>query len=69
MASRPHTTYKKRQKELQRLEKQRDKVARRLLRKAGKDPSQEAPESTEEPLDGPVVPQDGPALPPDPVAR
>ena len=35
MASRPHTTYKKRQKELQRLEKQRDKVVRRQQRKAG----------------------------------
>ena len=51
MASRPHTTYKKRQKELQRLEKQRDKVARRQQRKAGLLPSDsDEPSSTAEPL-------------------
>jgi hypothetical protein len=33
MASRSHTTFKKRQKELARVEKQRDKVAKRLQRK------------------------------------
>ena len=36
MASRPHTTYKKRQKELARMEKQRDKAAKRLQRKLEK---------------------------------
>jgi hypothetical protein len=35
MASRSHTTFKKRQKELARVEKQRDKVAQRLQRKEG----------------------------------
>jgi hypothetical protein len=38
MASRPHTTYKKRQKELARMEKQRDKVAKRQQRKLEKNP-------------------------------
>jgi hypothetical protein len=33
MASRSHTTFKKRQKEQARLEKQRDKVAKRVQRK------------------------------------
>jgi len=36
MASRPHTTYKKRQKELARMEKQRDKAAKRAQRKLDK---------------------------------
>ena len=35
MASRSHTTFKKRQKELARVEKQRDKAAKRLQRKEG----------------------------------
>jgi hypothetical protein len=49
MASRPHTTYKKRQKELQRLEKQRDKVVRRQQRKAGLLPADtDEPSSTAE---------------------
>ena len=33
MASRPSTTFKKRQKEIERAEKQRDKAAQRLERK------------------------------------
>ena len=33
MASRSHTTFKKRQKELARVEKQRDKAAKRLQRR------------------------------------
>jgi hypothetical protein len=37
MASRSHTSYKKRQKELARMEKQRDKAERRLQRKADPD--------------------------------
>jgi hypothetical protein len=36
MGMRSGTTFKKRQKELARMEKQRDKVARRLQRKADK---------------------------------
>jgi hypothetical protein len=35
MASRSHTTFKKRQKELARVEKQRDKAAKRAQRKEG----------------------------------
>ena len=38
MASGSHTTYKKRQKELARLEKRRDKAAKRLQRRLGKRP-------------------------------
>lgn len=46
MASRSRTTFKKRQKEIARMEKQRDKAAKRLQRKADKaagivDPSDE----------------------------
>lgn len=33
--ARPHTTHKKRQKELARMEKQREKAAKRLERKLG----------------------------------
>jgi hypothetical protein len=36
MASRSRTTFKKRQKELARMEKQRDKAAKRMQRKAEK---------------------------------
>lgn len=36
MATRSHTTFKKRQKELARVEKQRDKVAKREQRKIEK---------------------------------
>jgi hypothetical protein len=39
MASGSHTTYKKRQKELARLEKRRDKAAKRLQRKLEKRPA------------------------------
>lgn len=35
MAARSHTTFKKRQKEMARAEKQREKVAKRLERKEG----------------------------------
>jgi len=42
MASRSHTTFKKRQKELARVEKQRDKTAKRMQRKDGeRDPEAE----------------------------
>jgi hypothetical protein len=36
MASRSRTTFKKRQKEIARMEKQRDKAAKRMQRKAEK---------------------------------
>lgn len=36
MASRSHTTFAKRQKELARVQKQRDKIAKRVQRKAEK---------------------------------
>lgn len=39
MASRSHTTFKKRQKEQARLEKRRDKAAKMLQRKLEKRPS------------------------------
>jgi hypothetical protein len=39
MASRSHTTFKKRQKEQARLEKRRDKAAKRVQRKLEKRPS------------------------------
>jgi hypothetical protein len=39
--ARPHTTYKKRQKELARMEKQREKAAKRIDRKTGVKPETE----------------------------
>jgi hypothetical protein len=42
MATRSHTTFKKRQKELARLDRQRDKVAKRAERKLEKQPLSEA---------------------------
>lgn len=39
MPARSRTSFQKRQKEIQRAEKQRDKAARRLARKASKDPN------------------------------
>ncbi len=38
--ARPHTTYKKRQKELARMEKQRQKAAKRMERKTGPKPAE-----------------------------
>jgi len=35
MATRSHTTFKKRQKEMARLEKQKDKAAKRVQRREG----------------------------------
>jgi hypothetical protein len=48
MASRSRTTFKKRQKEIARMEKQRDKAAKRMQRKADKlaghvEPDMDAP--------------------------
>jgi hypothetical protein len=65
MASRPHTTYKKRQKELARMEKQRDKAAKRAQRKLDKNNPQspDADGAIEgldgEPLDGAIEGADG----------
>jgi hypothetical protein len=44
MAGRSSTSFQKRQKELARQEKQRDKAAKRLQRKEGKGNSGEGPE-------------------------
>lgn len=44
MASRSRTTFKKRQKEIARMEKQRDKAARRMQRKAEKQAGHHEPE-------------------------
>ena len=56
MASRPHTTYKKRQKELARMEKQRDKAAKRLQRKLDKNnPQSPDSDGAIEGLDGEPV--------------
>jgi hypothetical protein len=49
MASRPHTTQKKRQRELARLEKQRDKAAKRLQRKLERRPLGDGTELEAEP--------------------
>lgn len=60
MGMRSGTTFKKRQKELARMEKQRDKAARRIQRKAEK-LSGESPSALSndlgEPLDGPAPPE------------
>lgn len=65
MASRSHTTYKKRQKELARLEKQRDKIARRMQRKLEKNnpagPEVEADDAAAEDSVAPDVPTAAPA--------
>ena len=50
--AKPHTTYKKRQKELARMEKQREKAARRMERKTGVKPAE-----SEEAVEG-AAPQD-----------
>lgn len=56
MATRSRTSFQKRQKELLRMEKQKDKVSKRLERKS----SGESPlaEDLGEPLDGPRLPED-----------
>ncbi len=61
--ARPHTTYKKRQKELARMEKQRQKAAKRMERKTGPKPA----ESEDAPLDG-VAPADE-TTPAEPVSE
>jgi len=47
MATRSRTTFKKRQKEIARMEWQRDKAAKRMQRKL----TEKQPESTDEPSD------------------
>ena len=57
MGMRSGTTFKKRQKELARMEKQRDKAARRIQRKAEKlsgDSPNSLSDDLGEPLDGPA---------------
>ncbi len=54
MATRARTTFKKRQKELARQEKQRDKAARRVQRKLEKQMGGGEPEEELQPLTGPV---------------
>ncbi len=51
MASRSRTTFKKRQKEIARMEKQRDKAAKRLERKAAKAAGIHEPEIQEADLE------------------
>jgi len=53
MAGRSRATFKKRQKELARVEKQRDKAARRLERKAGKRRPEDDPGIPQESTDAP----------------
>jgi hypothetical protein len=47
MASRSHTTFKKRQKEAARLEKRQEKIAKRLQRKLGKGTSDQPEDEIE----------------------
>ena len=61
MGMRSGTTFKKRQKELARMEKQRDKAARRIQRKAEKlsgDSPNSLLDDLGEPLDGPAPLED-----------
>jgi hypothetical protein len=69
MGMRSGTTFKKRQKELARMEKQRDKAARRVQRKAEKlsgDSPNGLSDDLGEPLDGPAPLED--LAPPDAVS-
>lgn len=66
MATRSRTTFQKRQKELARAEKQRDKAARRLQRKLEKhsgldaidEPANPSGDETERPPDASAMPGD-----------
>ncbi len=64
MATRSRTTFKKRQKELARLEKQRDKAARRMQRKLEKSMGITTGDSGDEdlasPAEGPGVQDENP---------
>jgi hypothetical protein len=57
-------TFKKRQKEMKRLERQRDKAARRVQRKQDR-LNGGGVESPDAPLDGELLPLDGAPLPSD----
>jgi hypothetical protein len=60
MATKSHTTFQKRQKEMARAEKQREKAAKRLQRKD----AEHVPEPELTPLDGPLpIDFEEPALP------
>jgi hypothetical protein len=64
MGMRSGTTFKKRQKELARMEKQRDKAARRVQRKAEKlDSPNGLSDDLGEPLDGPAPLEDAVPMP------
>ena len=64
MGMRSGTTFKKRQKELARMEKQRDKAARRVQRKAEKLSGDYSPiDDLGEPLDGPAPLEDAIPMP------
>ena len=67
MASRSHTTFKKRQKEAARLEKRQEKIARRQQRKLGK-PTEPTPDEETGTLDlgQPAASDDLPDLLPPP---
>jgi hypothetical protein len=58
MATRSHTTFQKRQKEMARAEKQREKAAKRMQRKEGS----HTPEPELTPLEGPSLIEE-PSLP------
>jgi hypothetical protein len=58
MAGRGPQTFTKRQKEQSRKEKQQEKAAKRLQRKANKAAGIEEPEETENPLDAEPLPGD-----------
>ena len=52
MATRSRTTFQKRQKEIARMEKQREKAAKRMQRKmAGRDSAQQENQPNEEPVE------------------
>jgi hypothetical protein len=57
------TTFKKRQKELARMEKQRDKAAKRVQRKAEKLSGDSPIDDLGEPLDGPAPLEDAFPMP------
>jgi hypothetical protein len=63
MGMRSGTTFKKRQKELARMEKQRDKAARRVQRKAEKLSGDSPIDDLGEPLDGPAPLEDAIPMP------
>jgi hypothetical protein len=72
MATRSRTTFKKRQKELARMEKQRDKAARRVQRRLEKtEPGsgEISPEELEDLGIGPGVTDEKPVPPPDELSN